>query len=101
MVIVGKEGKLPPVWNEFNLRPKLLERVVGSKEELKVELIKRGENLMLNANSAATVGLVVELKKDLVHIRLKIPVCCFKEDRITISRLIGNRWRLIGYGNIA
>ena len=98
--VVGLKNKLPPVWNEFDLKPVLLERVVGTKDELKVEPIKRGENLMLNVNSSVTVGIISELKKDLVHVRLKIPVCCLKEDRITISRMVGNRWRLIGYGNI-
>ena len=42
----------------------------------------------------------VELKKDLIHIKLKIPVCCNINDRITISRRIGTRWRLIGYASI-
>ncbi|MEK6812768.1 MAG: translation initiation factor IF-2 subunit gamma, partial [Nanoarchaeota archaeon] len=61
---------------------------------------KKGEPLMMNVNSAATVGVVVEMKKDGVHLKLKIPVCANKEDRITISRRFGARWRLIGYGNI-
>ena len=98
--IAGQPGKLPEVWYEFDLRPELLKRVVGVKEDLEVVNIKKGEALMLNVNSAATVGLVTELKKDLAHCRLKIPVCCSKEDRITISRLLGNRWRLIGVGKI-
>ena len=55
---------------------------------------------MLNVNSAATVGTVVELKKDLIHVKLKVPVCCNLTDRITISRRIGTRWRLIGYAEI-
>ena len=54
---------------------------------------------MLNVNSAATVGIVTELKKGMVHVKLKLPVCMEKTDRITISRLLGNRWRLIGYSN--
>lgn len=98
--IAGRPGELPEVWYEFDLRPELLKRVVGVKEDLEVVNIKKGEALMLNVNSAATVGLVTELRKDLVHCRLKIPVCCSKEDRITISRLLGNRWRLIGVGKI-
>ncbi|MEK6835463.1 MAG: translation initiation factor IF-2 subunit gamma [Nanoarchaeota archaeon] len=98
--IVGLKDKLPEVWYELNLKPVLLERVVGSKEELKVEPIKKSEFLMLNVNSAATVGLVTELKKDLIHIKLKIPVCSNLQDRITISRRIGTRWRLIGYSSI-
>ena len=82
------------------LKPVLLERVVGAKDEMKVEPIKKLESLMLNVNAAATIGVVVEMKKDMLHLKLKIPVCCFKEDRITISRMVGNRWRLIGYGTI-
>ena len=55
---------------------------------------------MLNVNSAATVGVVTDIKKNLIHVKLKIPVCAEKENRITISRRFGNRWRLIGYGLI-
>ena len=98
--VVGLPGELPPVWEEFSVGTKLLERVVGAKEELKVEPIKKLEPLMLNVNAAATVGVVTEIKKNQFHVKLKIPVCCSKEDRITISRMIGNRWRLIGYGMI-
>lgn len=99
--VAGHVGKLPNVFYEFNLKPTLLKRVVGTKEDLGVENIKKGETLMLNVNSSATVGVVKELKKDLVHCTLKIPVCASKEDRITISRRFGNRWHLIGYANIA
>ncbi len=98
--IVGLKDKLPDVWNEFYLKPKLLERIVGAKDNLVVEPIKLSENLMLNVNSSATVGIVTEIKKDLIHVKLKIPVCCYQEDRVTISRIVGARWRLIGYGNI-
>ncbi len=98
--IAGLPGKLPPVWSEFRLEVHLLERVVGAKEELKVEPIKLGESLMLNANSAATVGVVTELKKGLVRCRLKLPVCADSESRVTISRMVGTRFRLIGFGII-
>ncbi|MEK6834700.1 MAG: translation initiation factor IF-2 subunit gamma, partial [Nanoarchaeota archaeon] len=98
--IVGLKGKTPGIFYEFNLKQHLLKRIVGSKDELVVEPIKKGEILMLNVNSAATVGTVVELKKDLIHVKLKVPVCCNITDRITISRRIGTRWRLIGYAEI-
>jgi translation initiation factor 2 subunit 3 len=60
-----------------------------------------GEALMLNINSAATVGVVIKMEKNKVTCRLKIPVCAEKGSRVTISRMIGNRFRLIGYGLIA
>ncbi|MBN2423087.1 translation initiation factor IF-2 subunit gamma [Candidatus Woesearchaeota archaeon] len=98
--VVGHVGKLPPVWDALKLEPNLLERVVGSKEDLKVEAIKLNELLMLNVNSAATVGIVTKIGKNLVECKLKLPVCADKNDRITISRRIGTRFRLIGYGVI-
>jgi len=73
---------------------------VGSKDELVVDPIKMNEILMLNVNSTATVGTVSELKKDSIKLKLKKPVCAFKQDRVTISRMLGARWRLIGYGEI-
>ncbi len=98
--IIGHEGKMPNVWEEFTLKTKLLDRVVGEAESKEVQAIKLSEPLMLNVNSAATIGIVTQLKKNAVNVKLKLPICCTKEDRITISRMIGNRWRLIGYGTI-
>ena len=98
--IAGLPGKLPPIWNELNIEPKLLEKVVGLKEEAKVEPIKKGEPLMLIVNSTPTSGVVTELHKNLFHIRLKRPVCAELNSKLAISRLVGTRWRLIGYGVI-
>ena len=98
--IVGLPGKLPKVWNEIMLDVHLLSRAVGTKEELKVEPIKLNESLMLNVNSAATVGIAVELKKNKIRCKLKLPVCADSGTRVTISRRIENRFRLIGYGEI-
>ena len=98
--IIGLPGKLPNVWHELSLEVNLLERVVGSKEELKVEPVKMNEALMLNVNSAATVGVVIHIKKDTIKCKLKLPVCAEVGARTTISRMIGNRFRLIGYGII-
>ncbi|MEK6948944.1 MAG: translation initiation factor IF-2 subunit gamma, partial [Nanoarchaeota archaeon] len=66
----------------------------------KVEPVKMNEALMLNVNAAATVGIVTSLKKNNVACKLKVPVCAEIKSRVTISRRIGNRFRLIGYGEI-
>ena len=99
--IAGLPGKLPDTLYEITIVPHLLERVVGTQEELNVEPIKMNEVLMLNVNSAATVGMVTALKKNKVACRLKIPICAEMGSRATISRRVGNRFRLIGYGEIA
>jgi len=97
--IVGLPNKLPQIWNNLKLKVTLLERVVGSEEDLKVNPIAKNEILMLNVNSATTVGFVTEVSKDVIECKLKLPVCA-ENSRVTISRRIGNRFRLIGYGII-
>jgi translation initiation factor 2 subunit 3 len=98
--IVGMPGKLPPVWYTLKLEMFLLDRVIGSKEELEVQPIKMQEIIMLNVNSAATVGQVIDLGKNTVLFRLRLPVCAEKGSRVSVSRKIGTRFRLIGYGLI-
>ncbi len=96
--VAGHKGKLPKVLNEFKLEVHLLDRVVGTKDELEVKPIKLRETLMLNVNSAATIGIVQNIKKNTIQCTLKRPICVGYGARITISRLIGQRFRLIGYG---
>jgi len=98
--IVTKPGKGFKVYNILELEVNLLKRVVGSKADLEVVPIKLGEILMLNVNAAATVGTVVELKKNGAVCKLKKPVSAEPGARVTISRLIGSRFRLIGFGII-
>ena len=81
---------------ELTLEPKLLERVVGVKEDIKVEPIKKGEALMLNVNATTTAGIVMNLEKNKVHVKLKKPICASNDSKMVISRRIDNRWRLIG-----
>lgn len=98
--VVGIPGKLPKIWYSFELECFLLERVVGAKEDLKVDAIKPNEILMLNVNSAATVGFVQSISKNKVQCKLKLPVCADVGSKVTISRRVGTRFRLIGYGVI-
>ncbi len=99
--IIGEKGKMPPVWYDFELKVHLLDRVVGTKDKLLVESVKKQEILMLNVNAAATVGIVQDISKNKFKCTLKRPVCAEKGSRVTISRRFGNRWRLIGYGTIS
>jgi len=98
--VVGFVGKVPESRDSLNLQAKLLERVVGSEEMKKVSPIKINEELMINVGTARSIGKVVSMKKDNIELKLKIPVCIEKEERIVISRLISGRWRLIGYGSV-
>jgi len=96
--LVGLHGKLPPLHYQISLETHLLKRVVGTKEETEVKPLAKNEILMLNVNSAATVGVVIDPSKKKTTCALKKPIAAHPGDRITISRRVGDRFRLIGYG---
>lgn len=98
--VVGLPGELPEAKDQVSLEVKLLERVVGSKEMVNVAPIKVGESLMINSGTARSVGPVNSFKKSKLELSLKIPICAEGGQRVTISRMISGRWRLIGYGTI-
>ncbi len=94
--VVGVKGKnMPPVLDEVKLDAKFLDRVVGTT---KIEPIRQGEPLILTVGTAVTIGAVTKTKP--LTVRLKKPVCADKRWTVAISRKVGNRWRLVGYGKI-
>jgi translation initiation factor 2 subunit 3 len=98
--VAGKPGTLPDILHQFTMKTHLLERVVGTKEEKAVEPIKSSEPLMINIGTATTIGVVTSARKNEVEVKLKLPVCAEAGQRVALSRRVGARWRLIGYGII-
>ena len=96
--VVGPVGRTPPTRTELKLEIHLLERVVGSKDDLIVEPLREREPLVLNVNTATTVGQITKLGKREALISLKLPVAAPLGSKITFSRRFHDRWRLIGYG---
>jgi translation initiation factor 2 subunit 3 len=98
--ILGFPGKLPETLESFTMSLNLLERIVGSKEELKVEPVKTGDALMITSGTTRTIATVASAREKEIEVRLKIPVCPLEGSRIAISRQVSGRWRLIGWGEI-
>jgi len=98
--VLGHPGKLPEVLDKFTMETKLLERVVGTEEEIHVEKIKMNEPLMLSIGTATTLGVVTSARNDIAEVKLKRPVCAEKNWGVAVSRRVGSRWRLIGAGKI-
>ncbi|MCX8204118.1 MAG: translation initiation factor IF-2 subunit gamma [Candidatus Nezhaarchaeota archaeon] len=96
--VLGRPGLLPEVLWELELETHLLERAIGTIEQVKVEKIKPNEPLLLNVGTATTSGIARPMSSDRVSVKLKRPVCVERGRRVAISRQIGGRFRLIGYG---
>lgn len=98
--VVGLPGELPPIWYKVTMSVELLERRIGMSGAEDIEPLRAKELLMLNVNSSATVGVVSELGKQQVTVALRMPICAAVGDRLTISRRIGTRFRLVGVGEL-
>ena len=100
--VMARQGELPPIWEEFNLDLDLLEHMVASGDDApeKVRPLQPNEMLMINSATATSVGQVTAIKGKKCTLRLRLPICALEGSRITLSRRIGTRWRLIGHGTI-
>jgi translation initiation factor 2 subunit 3 len=98
--VVGHPGKLPDVVDEITFKPNLMGRVVGTKEELKVDPIRTGDMLMLTVSVVRTVGAVTSAGGGKITVKLKMPVCSEKGERVAIAKQVMNRWRLVGWGEL-
>jgi translation initiation factor 2 subunit 3 len=46
------------------------------------------------------VGIVTSAHDNVAALNLRMPICAEKDQRAAISRRVGNKFRLIGYGII-
>lgn len=120
--VVGAHGSLPPVFQDLQVRFKLMRRLVGveshdgddddhhndasssssSGGRGRVEPIVAKERLLLHVGTNSCVGIVRAAKGRLMNVRLlDMPVCADIGQRIAFSRHVGeDHWRLVGWGVI-
>lgn len=96
--LVGKPDTLPEVISEVELEVNLLERVLGSEVQMKVQQLKHNEKLLLVVGTEKTGGIVVKILKNSYILNLNPPICAPANSIFAISRIINRRYRLIGYG---
>jgi translation initiation factor 2 subunit 3 len=94
--VVGLPEKLPPIRNEIKLKIHLLERVIGGE----VKEISKGEILLVVCGVTKSVGIVEDVSKEKISLKLKLPVVCEAGEKIAISRKVIDKWRLIGWGEV-
>ena len=97
---LGKPGSLPPDTDELEIEYGLLERVVGTREQVKVEPLRRGEPLIITVGTAISLGVVTSLTKETLVVKLRRPVVAWRGARVALSRRVHGRWRLIGWGTV-
>jgi len=97
---ISKPGYLPNPTLEIEVNYELFDYVIGTKELVRSERIKVNEQLKLNLGTMVNSGIVVDIRANNLRIKLKRPAIALHGDRIAISRMVADRWRLAGSGKI-
>jgi translation initiation factor 2 subunit 3 len=91
--LVGRPDSLPETKPELSFEHHLL-----SREEFDNPPLKIGEPVVINVNTATGIGAVAASKKGKVLVKLKKPMCVASGSTVAVSRRVGQRWRLSGWG---
>ncbi|MBQ59695.1 MAG: translation initiation factor IF-2 subunit gamma [Euryarchaeota archaeon] len=100
--VVSLEGELPEVRSALEISVHLMESMVSSDQDKpeKIQPLRNNEMLMINVATATSVGVTRNAEKTRTALELRLPICVDSGERVSLSRRIGSRWRLIGYGII-
>ena len=75
--------------------------VAGDDDEPNtIHPLRNNEMLMVNVATSTSVGVVKGIEKGKAKLQLRLPICADQGQRVSLSRRVGARWRLIGHGTI-
>ena len=94
--VVARKGDLPEIHSSLSISVSLMSHMVAGDGGLPEKI----QPLRNNETTATSVGVTKNAEKTRTDLELRLPICADKGQRISISRRIGSRWRLIGYGTI-
>ena len=100
--VLAKKGELPTIRTECSISVELMETMVSGDGEGadKIYPLRNNEMLMVNVATSTSVGVVKGAEKGKATLHLRLPICADEGQRVSLSRRVGARWRLIAHGTI-
>ena len=100
--VLAKKGELPTIRTECTISVELMAAMVSGDGEGadKIYPLRNNEMLMVNVATSTSVGVVKGAEKGKATLHLRLPICADQGQRVSLSRRVGARWRLIGHGTI-
>lgn len=93
--VISREGEAPDVVSKIRVKYSLLDR-----KDMDNIPLKQNELIAITVHTATSVGPIVDLGKGVATIMLKKAVAVDKGMKVAMSRRIGQRWRLSGWGDV-
>jgi len=87
---------LPDVYDEIKLKYFAIPAFQSDKP------FQKGDKILLNVHSCeiTAVVLMIQTKAKTVIVRLSKPVCVDINDKVSVSKIVNQQWRLTGYATI-
>ena len=100
--VLAKKGELPEIRTECAIEINLMKNMVAGDGEQPdtIHPLRNNEMLMVNVATSTSVGIVKGVEKGKANLQLRLPICADQGQRVSLSRRVGARWRLIGHGTI-
>ncbi len=96
--VLAPVNETPPLVKTIEAEVELFEYVVGTDQTIKVEPLRKGEMIQVILGPAPRPAVVRDIKDGIATIELAREAVAEEGRRLTISRKISDRRRLIGYG---
>jgi len=97
---VGLAGELPEPEYNISIKYTLLERIVGTKDPIKLGSLKPKERILISIGTMISYATVERIRDDILDLVLAKPTIPLKNNSVAISRQVAGRWRLAGYGRL-
>ncbi len=99
-IVVKKDNEEVEVYEVLRVKYTLIERIIENERKKIVEDINVNDVILINIGTARTIGICTKKERDVIELKLKLPIAAFKGDRCVLSMQVDGRWRLIGYGEV-
>lgn len=93
--MIGRPNELPDASSTVKVKYEMLKRT-----DTEIQPLRDGEPVVVNIHTATAVGVVAGLAKGIATIQLKKAVVAEKGMKVALSKRVGQRWRLAGWGSV-
>jgi len=97
---LAKSDKLVGCLAGYGKMPEIINSLKASYSLFENYEIKANDTVLVTCRNSRSTGVVTSINKSQLEVKLNVPLCADKGNKISYSKLIEHKWRLIGWGII-
>ena len=97
---LAKSDKLVGCIAGFGKMPETISSLKAGYSLFENYEIKANDTILVTCRNSRSTGIAVSINREQLELKLNSPLCADKGNKISYSKLIEHKWRLIGWGII-